>query len=167
MCTWIYPTLYLYHAITGQEDAVASLKVSKVAQMNGGSRRCSYVNVYPISDSSEAVGHLILSVLAPPTVPAHQFKSSLTSSRVSSRSHHILIFEASRNRLELSWVIQQNKKKTGGDRKRRKMMMMKQRFGAMAGQPNRAASWLSGEAWTIELILKAAHWSEAWLPVSS
>lgn len=37
------------------------LKVGEVAQINGRLRVYSYVNVYPISDSSEAVGHLILS----------------------------------------------------------------------------------------------------------
>lgn len=70
-------------------------KVSELAQMNGCLRLRSYVNVYPISDSSVAVGHLILSVW-PPTVPARRFKSSVTSSRVSSHSRHILIFKATR-----------------------------------------------------------------------
>lgn len=70
-------------------------KVSKVAQMNGFFRLRSYVNVYPISDSFEAASHLILSALLL-TVPTRQFKSSATSSRVSSHSHHILIFKASR-----------------------------------------------------------------------
>lgn len=61
------------------------LKVSEVAQMNGCLRLLSYVNVYPISDSSEAVGHLILSVW--PRLSPH------TGSKVQSLpqgSHHIL-----------------------------------------------------------------------------
>ena len=123
------------------------LKVSKVAQMNGCLRLCSYVNVYPISDSSEAAGHLILSTLLP-TVPTCQFKSSATSSRVSSHSHHILIFKAPRRDLTCHERYH---------RKKKKKRMMKRRFGTRAGRANKAASRLSGqEAWMMELILKAA-----------
>lgn len=64
---------------------VPPLKVCKVAQMNGCLKLSSSVNVYPISDSSEAVGHLILSVL--PRLSPH------VSSKVQplpQGSHHIL-----------------------------------------------------------------------------
>lgn len=43
------------------------LKVGQVAEMNGRFRRRSYVNVYPISDSSEAGGHLMSSAESRPS----------------------------------------------------------------------------------------------------
>lgn len=79
--------------------------------MNGCLRLCSYVNVYPISDSFEAASHLILSALLP-TVPTRQFKSSATSSRVSSHSHHILIFKASRR----DWTCQERYRRKKDDK---------------------------------------------------
>lgn len=101
--------------------------------MNGCLRVRSYVNVYPISDSSEAAGHLMLSVETP-TVPTRRFKSSATSSRVSSHSRHILIFKATRR--DSTCQERYHKKKT------KKKNMMEHRFGARARQANRDASWL-------------------------
>lgn len=61
------------------------LKVSNVAQMNGGLRVRSYVNVYPIRDSSEAVGHLMLS--AEPRLSLH---AGSKVQPLPQGSHHIL-----------------------------------------------------------------------------
>lgn len=61
------------------------LKVSQVAQMNGCLRLRSYVNVYPISDSSEAVGHLMLSAESRPSPHVGSKVQPLPQG-----SHHIL-----------------------------------------------------------------------------
>lgn len=82
------------------------LKVTRVAQMNGCSRLSSYVNVYPISDSSEAVAHLILSALAPdcPHMPVQKFSHFLKG--LITFSPH-LDFQSFTKRLELSEEIPQ------------------------------------------------------------
>lgn len=82
------------------------LKVSRVAQMNGYSGPSSYVNVYPISDSSEAVGHLILSALAPdcPHMPVQKFSHFLKG--LITFSPH-LDFQSFTKRLKLSGEIPQ------------------------------------------------------------
>lgn len=65
------------------------LKVGQVAEMNGRFRRRSYVNVYPISDSSEAGGHLMSSAESRPS-PHVGSKVQPLPQGISSHSHHML-----------------------------------------------------------------------------
>lgn len=105
------------------------LKVSEVAQMNGGLRQHSYVNVYPISDSSEAVGHLMLSVEPRPS-PHDGSKVQM----LPQGSHHIFA---------TFWFLELRRVSSCQEIPQRKPMM-KHRFWARAPQTSKDASWLSG-----------------------
>lgn len=80
--------------------------------MNGCLRPHSYVNVYPISDSSEAVGHLILSVYGPDLSPRN---AGSKVQPLPQGSHHILATSWFSKLHGETWTCQGRYRKKRGD----------------------------------------------------
>lgn len=135
------------------------LKVSEVAQMNGCLPLHSYVNVYPISDSSEAVGHFILSAwpwlsphagseVQPPPQGSHHILATSWFSELHGETRPVRTDTAKKTKKKQQWW------NTGLEPE--PVRPTEPPPGSQARRPG-----------LMELILKTVHWSRARLPASS